>query len=502
MGRRAEKGVELLSRLTCCPAFVIQVWCYLSSSLATHCILSLADLEAGLFEYLQRSGLRSIDSFFPSHTDPQEIDLDAPAAEPATNVGKVGCFEEVGLGPLHRHPLLCVHFARPADSPASEAEVLRLLAMELANDSSDMHAALQRALSRLCADRGCSEASQLGVAVQASLLAPLVSALKDVVRRKALSTLQLLDQSPAPTAQPGFGRVEDVVVTLLPTQNATLEHCLEQLPASKRRPSFAKVEAWIQSSLPDWQSDHAEAVQAMLVEYAFLRLGARKATRSRFSLRLAADAEAENEKLHAELRLAVEAEADAKAGNRKRPLEDNPAPASAAERLEARIGSPAAGSALHNPNFLEAVPEATVREVLLSLPSRQLLGEDVGRYGERLVAALLTYQVPASSLVEWQNRDGESLAAYDLVVKHAAPHPHTVFVEVKTSRFADKNVFELSPNEWAFAEQVHKAGSSLMAYHLYRVLDVDGVHGGVKVWVVKDLLACVQSGVGKLCLAL
>ena len=58
--------------------------------------------------------------------------------------------------------------------------------------------------------------------------------------------------------------------------------------------------------------------------------------------------------------------------------------------------------------------------------------------------------------MQWMNKDGESKACYDFIVHEDSQQlrsavGRTTFVEVKTSRFPDLNVFELSLWEWEFA---------------------------------------------------
>ncbi len=62
--------------------------------------------------------------------------------------------------------------------------------------------------------------------------------------------------------------------------------------------------------------------------------------------------------------------------------------------------------------------------------------------------------------MQWVNKDGESKACYDFIVHEDKDKDsqqlrsavgRTTFVEVKTSRFPDLNVFELSLWEWEFA---------------------------------------------------
>ena len=68
--------------------------------------------------------------------------------------------------------------------------------------------------------------------------------------------------------------------------------------------------------------------------------------------------------------------------------------------------------------------------------------------------------------MEWMNMNGESKISYDLKLMHSSrAHSKTIFIEVKSTRYADKNVFYFTPSEWAYAKQL---GDS---YHIYRVFN-------------------------------
>ena len=105
---------------------------------------------------------------------------------------------------------------------------------------------------------------------------------------------------------------------------------------------------------------------------------------------------------------------------------------------------------------------------------------NVGRWGEMLVYNYLLVEYPANKgfLVEWLNAEHESNSFYDVKVTNTASG-HVVYVEVKATRWEDKNAFEISPWEWDFAV---KPG---VEYHIYRVFNV-GNKERVRVRVVRN----------------
>jgi len=163
------------------------------------------------------------------------------------------------------------------------------------------------------------------------------------------------------------------------------------------------------------------------------------------------------------------------------------------------------------------------------MPLHQWDGRQVGRWGEALVYQYLLAQHSMGGAhgcgaeVEWLNEHEESRACYDLVVRHAsgaaascfstshyaspaatadsgtaptATAQDTVYVEVKSSRYSDRNVFELSLWEWQFA----CAEGGRVPYHIYRVFAA-GDAARVRIVIITDLVRLITEGRVKLCLA-
>ena len=98
--------------------------------------------------------------------------------------------------------------------------------------------------------------------------------------------------------------------------------------------------------------------------------------------------------------------------------------------------------------------------------------------------------------VTWMNEEKETKSFYDIKLE-SADGAETIFVEVKTTKFGDKNVFEMSPWEWDFAQ---KPGVS-KSYHIYRVYGAGDVDK-VRVEVVKDPARLVREHEVRMCLAI
>ena len=121
----------------------------------------------------------------------------------------------------------------------------------------------------------------------------------------------------------------------------------------------------------------------------------------------------------------------------------------------------------------------------------------VGRWGEALVYNYLVATRPGWT-VTWLNELEESTSFYDVRLESPVSESggrRTIFVEVKTTRSRDKNVFEMSPNEWSFASRPG------VDYRVYRVFSA-GDRDNVRLTVVRDPFRSVNERAVALCLAI
>ena len=119
----------------------------------------------------------------------------------------------------------------------------------------------------------------------------------------------------------------------------------------------------------------------------------------------------------------------------------------------------------------------------------------VGRWGEALVYQFLL-ATERGCVVEWVNEVDETRAPYDLIVTdRGGAWARTRYIEVKTTRYSDRNVCELSPAEWAFASREPKVN-----YDVYRVERAGS--SGCTIRVVRDLLQQVTERKVRLCIAI
>ena len=106
----------------------------------------------------------------------------------------------------------------------------------------------------------------------------------------------------------------------------------------------------------------------------------------------------------------------------------------------------------------------------------------------------------------WLNEKEETRAPYDLTVTERSAGPAhcgggggsgaaSIFIEVKTTRHRDANVFDLSYCEWTFLS--HEPPPR---YHIYHVCGA-GDPVGTTITVIEDPLQAVKDGAIRLCLA-
>ena len=128
--------------------------------------------------------------------------------------------------------------------------------------------------------------------------------------------------------------------------------------------------------------------------------------------------------------------------------------------------------------------------------------KSVGRWGEALVHNYLKATLPPSQAATWTNQFEETRAPYDLTVGAVGQAAHRggggscTFIEVKTTRYADHNVFDLSYNEWAFM-----ASEPPVRYQIYRVSGAGDPRGGARITIIERPLDLVKEGSVRLCMA-
>ena len=126
--------------------------------------------------------------------------------------------------------------------------------------------------------------------------------------------------------------------------------------------------------------------------------------------------------------------------------------------------------------------------------------EEIGRWGERCVFEFLQNEAGAEVEIIWVNERGNTTAPYDIEIRrHDVKNdgnclPVITFVEVKTTSSDQKEVFELSVPELAFAIEKQSA------LHLYRVFNAG--KPSVRIRRLKNLAAQLERKTVKLCMVI
>jgi hypothetical protein len=126
----------------------------------------------------------------------------------------------------------------------------------------------------------------------------------------------------------------------------------------------------------------------------------------------------------------------------------------------------------------------------------------VGRWGEALVFSYLVCTLPRARQAVWLNQREEVKAPYDLTIAERGAAAHaggggavpTVFIEVKTTRFEDNNVFDISLFELEFMREPH------IRYTIYRVSGAGSA--SPRITIINDPLQAVKDGRVRLCMAI
>ena len=156
------------------------------------------------------------------------------------------------------------------------------------------------------------------------------------------------------------------------------------------------------------------------------------------------------------------------------------------ERWEGRMNSTSKSDALNHGSDVEYL---TYRDVIPNMNKVDGVDwEKCGRLGERVVFNVLIQKYRGTNVsVKWMNEIEESNSFYDIMLTDGDSHAKT-FIEVKATRFRDKNAFEISPWEWDFAVKPEVADR----YQIWRVFGI-GDGGDVSIVVIHNPARLVRE---------
>ena len=130
--------------------------------------------------------------------------------------------------------------------------------------------------------------------------------------------------------------------------------------------------------------------------------------------------------------------------------------------------------------------------------------KNIGKWGEALVYQYLLQQYEGNKIT-WINEKEESMSCYDILLEidlmdssekeKKRKTTQTIFIEVKSTRFPNLNVFDISQNEWEFCSKL-----PAIRYDIYRVYNA-GNPGTVFIQVLQDVHSLINEKRLRLCLA-
>ena len=533
----------------------MDVWLRLTT--ATRSIVSLCDLDWECYQYLQSFVIPPfpVPNSCPN-VDPCEVDLDEPGDDvTAEEFSHIQSFEHFGIGSIGYHPLLSSYFIcglSPQDSVGSE-QVLQYL-MDYLSEQQQQHNGhnhsssgvitrtfhIESFIIYLCRELSVSNLAEVGVYIQGDLRAERLALQHAVHSRYRLfvettkAELALFNQQMHALEDRGRPKAHKRTKRKRREQQEAQEGQEVQEGQEAQETQEGQEGQEGQETQEDQEAQEGQdAASSMsnsereggaVAESSGLEGEGAPAQTAGSPAKDDLDSDMDDAGLGVDAKKVESTTVVQQSEKREKGYKR--------EGFESKMGV-----------FWSDEPFGQLRGLLPYLPS-SCTGSSVldsraaGRWGEALVYQYLLSQCAPGGSVHWLNQVDESRAAYDFIVTApvGAPscssysasnsssdlaaaacrlHPghtdtsagglpasapsncrvRTEYVEVKTTRFVDRNVFEISPGEWQFA-----SADSRVPYHIYRVYSA-GDAEKVRMVVVRDICARVQEGRIKLCMA-
>lgn len=433
--------------------------------------------------------------------DPNELTLSEEFISNNTNEAmcKVGCFLDFGLGRLAKSPALINVFCSTKDcNEKSESTILHCLTRYLTLQEAE-HDDLfnrDRFVSWLCQEWKISALSEVGVYIQSSIN-DTVFAIKSTLRSKA-SLLSVhkrrLHQQLSLWENEENEFVESIQRKRRKKQSLASDHdsenngslLLEVFNAAEMVQCSESASNVLDTVVSRWIAESTDSINNEQVTRLIIEEAVEECLKSG------------NKKQDAELsssitrgRTQLHSSVDTRRNFRNTEI----------NQLEQLGGN----------GWKEYIAEIT-NEMLHPIIQHQtipvgsqasiLSNQDIGQLGEGIVYRFLQRSLPSERFsVQWLNQDNESKAAYDFIVEDlraeaGSTFHHKTFIEVKSSRYEENNVFSISLWEWQFITQLPR-----VEYHIYRVYGVGDPHK-TRITIIKDTHKLLELGRIHLCLSI
>lgn len=463
----------------------------------------LADLEAGLVATMERAGISPIrDECSP---DPFEVDIDAPSAGPPS-------FDVFGVGSLRSHPLLRYHFPEELATSLNYRDFLMHLLEFCESDPLIRLGAVfeKETFERwLCSKFRVSNMRHLGVVVESDLHRELI-VVREILskqRRMELAVEQSCLEDTAATLRASKVSISNSmgVPKVVPRSQLAVdfvEKCRANLD-SPYPPAYSKLREVVRSKVlsPTDGPTSSQQIQEVCCEYAMLCLGKRK-HRMKFFCDPSDECGAKAAKSTEVVASAVPKSADNGQSSTTRlnyqGMNNEAGSPKAQLNFQSRVDMGADMKMNLSTSYQpEVIPSLALKSCLPRLNNAGTMSNaEIGRWGEAVVFNYLLL-TQTNAVVEWVNETQETLASYDIVVtKSENGFQSSTFLEVKSTRFDDRNVFSLSFNELEFMMNHPRP-----KYDVYRVFNA-GDPEKVRICILRNVFDLIRSKEITLCLAI
>uniref|UniRef100_A0A7S3LTJ6 Protein NO VEIN C-terminal domain-containing protein n=1 Tax=Aplanochytrium stocchinoi TaxID=215587 RepID=A0A7S3LTJ6_9STRA len=447
---------------------------FVTSFLTTRPIVTLLDLEAELCAFLHSLCVPSFTHSFGSQ-NPEEIDIDNDSSVETWSKEN---FDWFGLGHLINYPPVLKLFKSVSKQPLRETDILKIF-----DSFEGLAADFESHIREKYSVRDIH--AELNVSIDSNGLKQYRVALIHIHqaqyrKRKGENTVSVeLTKKQKKTTIYKSQRLK------LPETRthvcAVLSKCQKILDSSYP-PSFTKLYNIVNNLDISWES-----CSEVITEYCMLHLGSSSYRQSKFE--------------PAENPIIIEENTNFQDREEKDNIDNSVLISQCSQAVSSHIKNVVERSMPHlsSVGMVSVVPNSELRGLFPSSACRGSRNSDsTGKWGESLVYQYLLNKHPEAEVC-WMNKDKESLAAYDikLMFKGENNLQSTRFIEVKTTRFSDKNVFELSFNEFTFMS----SQGGQINFDIYRVYNA-GDSTRVTITAVRNAYSKLKNHGLKLCLAI
>ena len=434
----------------------------MNAYLGTYQVVSLLDLEIELLIFLKTFNLTKLDDQTETlHKDANEIDLHE---ESNTYVISTSCdkFSDYGLGQLLSHPILKRFFPSEIVEKISLSKYYKILAQYSHNTSDFNHLEISDFASYLASKHNVECINQLGLIILGDLKEDLL-VLRHVKSSRYISIEKNHNTNTNSSHINGNDSPEPFnykVRMNAPSEEVSrlLDVC-KKITAGKGKPSKSRILTAIDEFYTNDETtvNKKKVVLESVAEYLLLYLGSSKYRKTIVKIETFDNLSSDKEGFKLEGISTTSSSLNNVGFDAFNAFEKD-------DKVEKYIP---------NSNINNGCTNYKVRvdldqyNFLFPNPLSKIdfnNNYSIGRYGEAIVYQYLMYTQP-NKQITWLNSDSESNAYYDIkIFSEFETLKSTRFIEVKTTLYSKKHIFQISPWEYEFIVQHPRPN-----YDIYRV---------------------------------